>query len=84
MYLTNSLITEPEGSAPLILKPIIGNDPEPVPSTSDAHNIRSFLIFSSHVFRGVSLGPWKKRNEYSSKQRETKKKQNTQQNMFSC
>jgi hypothetical protein len=33
--LLNSLVAEPEGSTPLISKPAIGHDPEPVPSTSD-------------------------------------------------
>jgi hypothetical protein len=28
-----------EGSTPLISKPAIGHDPEPVPSTSHPHNI---------------------------------------------
>jgi hypothetical protein len=33
----NTVVTEPEGSVPLILKAVIGHDPEPVPSTSYPH-----------------------------------------------
>jgi hypothetical protein len=33
-----NVVTETEGSAPLIPKPDTGHDPEPVPSTSHPHN----------------------------------------------
>jgi hypothetical protein len=37
--LTNTLAAAPEGSTPLIPKPAIGHDPEPVPSTSHPLNL---------------------------------------------
>jgi hypothetical protein len=37
--MTNSVVTNSEGSTPLIPKPAIGHDPDPVPSTSDLHNL---------------------------------------------
>jgi hypothetical protein len=39
IHITNSLVAEPEGSTPLIAKPDIGHDPEPVTSTSGLHNL---------------------------------------------
>jgi hypothetical protein len=38
------VVTEPEGSAPLIRKPSTGHDPEPVPPTSHIH---LHVIFAS-------------------------------------
>jgi len=35
----NPLVAEPEGSTPLIRKPVTARDPEPVPSTSHPHNL---------------------------------------------
>jgi hypothetical protein len=39
LLFSNDVVTEPEGSTPLIPKPAIGHDPEPVPSTSHPHNL---------------------------------------------
>ena len=37
--ITNCLVAEPDGSTPLIAKPVTAHDPEPVPSTSHPHNL---------------------------------------------
>jgi hypothetical protein len=42
---TNIVVAESVGPTLLILKPATGNDPEPVMTTSDPHNLSSYDPF---------------------------------------
>jgi len=59
---TNTVVLEPEISSPLIPKPAIGHDPEPVPSTSESICLRyshlKFCLLNGCFPRCFSLKFW--------------------------
>jgi len=49
--MTDTVVAERRGSAPLIPKPTVEHDPGPIPTTTHPHNvfIKSILMLSSHL-----------------------------------
>jgi hypothetical protein len=46
---SHAVVVDPEGSTPLIPKPAIGHDPDPVPSTCHPHVLISCILHTEIV-----------------------------------